>query len=273
MVKLASDYLLYGIAYLQIIRDNSMKIAEIYWLDSMFVRSDEYQETFYYNEDFGKTYVKSSNTIEYPRFKRDFIAKASILPIKTPLGKGTYGSPMWGSALKAVLTEVNIDDFHLNELENNFYGSAIINFNNGKATDEEKDEIEKLITKKFTGHQNAGRFLMSFNKGKDNETTINRLSGDDFDKRFDSLSKKTQKQILTAFGVSPVIFGIEKDTTGFNDEDYQQAFKLFNRTKVQPVQKRLIDTFDRIFGVVGSVKIRPFSIDWSEDEENNDLVE
>lgn len=268
---LSADYWLYGIAYLQVVRAYNGNPTEFYWLDSMYVRSDENGESFYYNEDFGKNYVKTQNTIVYPKYKKDINTPSSVIAIKTPLGKGVYGSPLWGSGIKSVLTEIAIDDFHLNEIENGFFVSSVINFNNGVPSDEDKDEIERLVTKKFTGHENAGRFLLSFNNGKDNATTVEKLTTDDFDKRYESLANKTQKQIFTAFGVSPVIFGVEKESTGFNDEDYMQAFKLANRTRIQPVQRRLIDVFDNVFGQKGSITIKPFSIDWSEDE-NNEIV-
>ena len=268
---LAADYLLYGVCYFEVIEGKNNTPRQLYWLDTLYVRSDEDNETFYYNEKFGSSYVKASDTITFPRFKIGFSQPSSVVMIKTPLGKGTYGSPLWLSGLKAVMTEVAIDDFHLNEIDNNFTASAIINFNNGTPNDEEKAEIEKLIRKKFTGHENGGRFMMSFNNGKDNATTVERLSTDDFDERYNALAEKTQKQIFTAFGVSPVIFGVEKETTGFNSEDYKQAYKLANKTKISPIQKRLIDAIERVIGK-GTMTIAPFSINWDENENNNEEV-
>lgn len=269
---LAADLWLYGICYYQVIRDKGGREAELYWLDALYMRTDDYEETFWYNEDFGKDYVKKQNTIIYPKYKKDILDPASVVCVKTPLGKGAYGSPLWIAGIKAVMTEIAIDDFHLNEIDNNFAGSAIINFNNGIPTDEDKEHIERMIGKKFCGHENAGRFLLSFNNGGDNATTIERLNADDFDDRYESLANKTQKQIFTAFGVSPVLFGIEKDTTGFNSEDYKQAFLLANRTRIYPFQKRLIDSIDRVLGTTGSIKIEPFSIDF-EDTNNNENTE
>lgn len=272
ITHLSADYFLYGVCYIQVVRNLKKEVSQLYWLDALYVRADKDCETFYYNEDFGKNYVKQGNTLTYPKFKKDIIEMSSIIQIRTPLGKGTYGSPIWGSSLKSVLTEIGIDDFHMNELENNFAVSSIINFNNGVPSDEDKDEIEKLVRRKFTGHQNAGTFMLSFNNGVANRTTVERLSTDDFDERYMSLANKTQKQIFTAFGVSPVIFGVEKDTTGFNSEDYQQAFLLANRTKIYPVQKRIIDTIDKVLGVTGSIRIEPFTIDF-EDTNNADNQE
>ena len=273
-VHLAADYVLYGNCFLQVIRNVKNEPVEIYWLDAMYVRTDKNNESFYYNENFGKNYVKSSDTIVYPKFKRDLVQPSSVVMIKTPLSKSTYGNPIWHSALKSVMTEISIDDFHMREIENNFFGSAIINFSNGIPSEEEQEIIEKMVNKKFSGSQNAGRFLLSFNNGVDNKTTVERLGTDDFDKRYESLAKKTQKQIFTAFGVSPVVFGVLEEGKGFSDQDFVSSFKLFNRTRIYPIQTRINDVFDKIFGVENSMTIKPFTIDFTEEgtEDKEDVV-
>lgn len=269
--KLAIDYYTFGICYIQVIRDNAGRVSALYHLDARYVRMDEFNEMFFYNKEFGKKYGRSIKTVIYPKFIPDSNIPASIVCIKTPFSRGVYGTSIWNSAVKSVVTEVQIDTFHLSEIDNNFAASAIINFCNGQPSEEQMDEIEKDVTEKFTGSENAGRFLLSFNNGKDNATTVERIGADDFDKRYESLEKKTQKQIFAAFGASPAIFGIERDSSGFSEEDYKNSYKLYNRTRIKPVQKKLIDAFDRIFGVSGSVVITPYSIEWG-DKENNENV-
>ena len=39
------------------------------------------------------------------------------------------------------------------------------------------------------------------------------------------------------------------------------AFKLFNRTQIVPVQKRIADAFDRVCGEPGVLTITPFTLD------------
>lgn len=268
--KLAYDYLTFGICYIQVIRNKQGDVCEFYYLDSRFVRSDEYNEMFFYNKEFGKRYGRSNKTIIYPKFVADAIdVPSSVICIKTPYSRGTYGIPTWGSAVKAVMIETGIDDFHLSELENNFTASAIINFNNGVPSDEDADEIEKNVREKFSGEQNAGRFVLSFNNGKDNETTVQRLGTDDFDKRYESLAKKTEKQIYTAFGCSGNLFGVPTENKGFNAEEYSQTFTIYNRTRVRPIQMQLIDAFDNVFGLKSSLIIDPFELSENNTNETN----
>lgn len=269
--KLSCDYLTFGIAYLQVLRDKAGRVAEFYHLDSRYMRSDLYNEMFFYNEEFGKKYGRKNKTVIYPKFVRDAVeVPASVICIKTPMSRSTYGVPVWGAALRAVEAEIEIDKFHLNELNNNFMASAIINLNNGQPSDDQADEIEQNFEEKLSGTENAGRFILSFNSSKDNATTIERLSTDDFDKRYESLAKKTETQIYTAFGANPNLFGCSSEgSTGFNQEEFESAFKIYNRCRIRPIQSRLIDAFDKAFGMKGSITIDPFSITEAQNNEAN----
>lgn len=259
--KLSADYLTFGVAYLQVIRDNAGRVSEFVHLDSRFVRSDQYNEVFYYNEEFGKKWGRRSKTLVYPKFVYDAVnVPTSVICIKTPMSRGTYGVPVWGAAVRAVMAEIEIDKFHLNELNNNFTASAIINFNNGTPTQEEASQIEQDVEEKLTGSDNAGRFILSFNNGKDNATTVERLGTDDFDERYNSLAKKTESQIYTAFGANPNLFGVATESNGFNSEEYESAFKIYNRCRIRPIQMKMIDAFDKALGMKGCITISPFSI-------------
>ena len=274
LTSVAGDYILFGIAYIQVIRDNAGRIHSLEWLDSRFIRSDEDNNVFWYNPDFAKKYVRSNKQLVYPKFMKDSMLPASIMVIKTQFSRETYGMPIWESAKKDVAVEIGITDYHLAVLDNNFSPSGIINFNNGTPEQEQQDEIEKLVTKKFTGTHNAGRFMLAFNNGKDNAVTVEKFDSDNFDKKYDALAKKTKENIYAALRANPQLFG-NTVQTGFNSQDYDQAFRIFNRTVIYPLQKRLVDGIDKILGVKGSIKIEPYGIDFTEEEtvDNTETVE
>lgn len=138
-------------------------------------------------------------------------------------------------------------------------GNLIINFNNGEPTDEIREEIERNINEKFSGYQNAGRILISYNADEANKTTIERLDSDDFDEKYQSLSERTRDQIFCAFRANPSLFGLNY-SSGFNENEFNEAFKLYNRTFVRPIQSEICDSFDKIFGIKNSITIEPFSL-------------
>jgi hypothetical protein len=138
--------------------------------------------------------------------------------------------------------------------------NLIINFNNGQPNDEQKLEIEKNINEKFSGYQNAGRILISYNDSDENKTTIERLSGDDFDDKYQALAERSKNQIFTSFRATPNLFGDPSSTTGFNSQEYMESFSLYNKTVVHPIQNAIIEAFNKIMNTDNSITIIPFSL-------------
>lgn len=254
--KVVEDYIIFGVGAINVIRDKANNPREIYWLDARKVRANDKCDVFYFSEDWNKTYGRV-DCIKLPKFKKDSVEPSSIIYFKRKQSRGVYPVPMWGAAVKSVVTEVEIGKYHLNEIFNNFAASAVINFNNGVPDDEDKDEIEKNVNEKFTGSENAGRFMLSFNDNKENAVTVERLGTDDFDQRYSALASRVRSEIFTAFRANPNLFGLPTENLGFNNEEYESTFKLFNRTVVRPIQNDLIALF-RDLGT--EIEITPFSM-------------
>lgn len=256
--KLAFDYMIFGGFAFQVIRNMEGGIAEIYALDFMKVRSDEKNEIFYYCDDWSKWGAKAKI---YPKFGVNDENPTSIFYYKGSVTRGVYPTPVYGAALVACELEKAINEFHLNNINNGFASNLIINFNNGQPNEEQKKEIERDVQEKFSGYQNAGRILLSFNDSDENATKVERLEGDDFDDKYSALADRSREQIFVAFRATPNLFGFPNQTTGFNEQEYASSFKLYNRTVVRPIQNVLIDAFDKVFGQKGSITIAPFTLE------------
>lgn len=268
--NLAKDLLIYGNAFVQVIRNKAGGIGELYNLNPKYVRCSKKNDLFYYSEDFAKKYNRSSKIVVYPKFIYEATDIAtSVIMLKTENDK-TYGLPQYIASLKDCEVERALSEFNLSQLENGFYGSYVFNFSNGIPTDEMKAEIEREVTEKFCGVSNAGRILLNFSNGKDNGVTLQKMDVVNYAEKYDTTANRASKKIYESFGASPVIFGVEKETTGFNSEDYEQAFKLYNRVRVSPIQKKIVTMLDKIFNMKGSVEIMPFTIDWSENKDNTE---
>ena len=96
---------------------------------------------------------------------------------------------MYIGALNAVETSIEIGKFHLNNIQKNFNVNTIISFNNGIPDDTKQEEIAKKITDKFAGTTADSNFLINF-ENKDQAVNVDRLQGDDFDKKYEALTKK-----------------------------------------------------------------------------------
>ena len=265
---IAKDYEIYGGFALQIIRNLVGMVAEVYYIDMRFLRTNKEGNVFYYCEDWSKCGKK--DVIVYPAFmpnlKWDTLDDeqrnrnaSSILYVKN-VHTQVYPAPLYAASIKACEIERLIDDFHINSLQNQFVSSAIINFNNGDPGDEMKKEIEDAINEKFAGAANGGRIMLSFNKNKESATDIVEFEVKDFGERYKALSEHSRQQIFTAFRANPNLFGIPTEGNGFANEQYAESFKLYNRTQIQPVQRLIADTYDKIYATKGVLTIVPFSM-------------
>ena len=264
--RISTDYLIFGGFALQVIRNAIGEITELYWIDFTKIRSDKKNEVFFYSEDWCKSYGRVKYIV-YPKFNPDDSNPTSIFYYKGNKTRGTYPVPVYNAAITSCELEKKINQFHLSEINNNFLTSKIINFNSGVPDDDLKNEIERNLNEKFSGSENAGRILISFNNNKDSETTVADIPQDEFGERYDSLAKRSTSQIFTAFRATPNLFGLPTETTGFNQQEFAEAFKLYNRTAVKPIQKVIVDTFDKIFGVDGSITIEPFNLEYDSEQE------
>ena len=262
--RISTDYLIFGGFALQVIRNAVGNITEIYWVDFTKIRSDKKNEVFFYSDEWDKSYGRVKYII-YPKFNEVDSNPSSIFYYKGNKTRGTYPTPIYNAAISSCELEKKINEFHLNEISNNFLTSKIINFNSGVPDDDLKNEIERNINEKFSGSENAGRILISFNPNKDSETTVTDLPMDDFAERYDALQARCREQIFLAFRAQPIIFGLQKENNGFSQDEYLQAFALYNRTVVQPIQQVIIKSFDKILGFEGSLTIVPFSIEVTKD--------
>lgn len=270
--RIASDYMIFGAFAIQVIRNLGGKIAEIYWVDINKLRSDEKNEVFFYSDDWGKSYGRVKY-ITYPKFNPNDENPTSIFYFKGYKTRSTYGTPVWNAAVKNVMIERAITDFHFNEINNNFLGSKMISFNNGTPDDNLRAEIERNLNEKFSGSGNAGRFMISFSESRENAPEVLNLGTDDFDRRYETLEKRNGSQIFVAFRATPVLFGLVTESNGFSTNEYRDSYKIFNRCMIQPIQKNIVDVFDKIFGVKSSITITPFKIDFEEDDNNNKNVQ
>ena len=266
---IAKDFEIYGGFALQVIRNLAGEVAEVYYIDMRYLRTNKEGDVFYYSEKWGKS--SRTDMVVYPAFlpKLDWEKlsdeernrhASSILFVKN-VHTQVYPAPLYAASVKACEIERLIDEFHLSDINNHFVSSAIINFNNGDPGQEIKSEIERDFNEKFCGASNGGRVAFSWNPNKESATDIVEFKMEDFGERYKALSQHSRTQIFTSFRAIPLLFGLTSEAnTGFSTEEFEQSFKLYNRTQIQPVQRMICDAYDKIYGQRGVLTIRPFSL-------------
>lgn len=267
----ALDYFLFGGFALEVIRGADGNVCEIYNMDMECIRTNDDVNVFWWSE---KWKGGGRDATELPAFmpdvnwavlsdvERDRIAR-SVLYVKNTR-KRVYPLPPFAQAVVACETERAIDTYHINSIKNGFSSDVMIQFCNGIPTDEVKAEIERDLMEKYGGEYNAGRMFTSYSPDRAHSAIVTPIRTEDFGNRYEALAKRCRQQIFTSFRANPNLFGIPTDNLGFSAEEYDQAFRLFNRTQIQPAQKRIAEAFAKVLGPGGSLAIVPFSMEDSQ---------
>ena len=150
------------------------------------------------------------------------------------------------------LLEEEIADYLINEVQNGFSGTKVINVNNGIPTDEQQNLIQAKITQKLTGSKGQ-KVIVSFNDNKESAITVDDIPLNDAPEHYTYLSEEAMRKIMLSHSVtSPLIFGIAS-TNGFssNADELQNSFVLFDNMVIRPFQEMLLDAFDEILAYNG----------------------
>ena len=150
------------------------------------------------------------------------------------------------------LLEEEIADYLINEVQNGFSGTKVINVNNGIPTDEQQNLIQSKITQKLTGSRGQ-KVIVSFNDNKESAITVDDIPLNDAPEHYTYLSEEAMRKIMLSHSVtSPLIFGIAS-TNGFssNADELQNSFVLFDNMVIRPFQEMLLDAFDEILAYNG----------------------
>jgi hypothetical protein len=179
---------------------------------------------------------------------RQLLWYASYGPAALPsCGPNIYPYPDYIGCIPYIEADYEIANFHLNNIRNSFCGNFLINLYNGQPTDEDQREIEKRIQHKFTGSDNAGRFVLNFADSKERGAEIHALEPAQFDTLFVELNKTVQQEIFTGHKVtSPMLFGIRTEGQLGGRQELLEAYELFKNTYINHRRQIIEEVFNRL---------------------------
>lgn len=245
--KCIADYKIFGQYAMQILRAKGGGVAKILHIPINKLgmeRADENGDinNVYYCDDW--TNPNKFKPEPYPIFKGDLTQPIMIKMVQPYRpGKVYWSDPNYLSGLQYAEMEEEISNYCINHIKSGLSFGYIINFNNGGAlSPEQKDDIERMIREKLTGSSNAGKFILSFNDGKEAEVTVVPLEVNDAHNQWEFLTKESRQQLITAHGVFPNLFGIN-DGGGFanNADELNVQSKLLQDLQISPMQSMFID--------------------------------
>lgn len=168
------------------------------------------------------------------------------------VGMKYYAYPDYQGAIPYAKLEEEIADYLINEVQNGFAPTTIINFNNGTPTEEQQQIITSKVNSKLSGARGL-KTIVAFNSNETNKTTIDSVPLNDAPEHYSYLSDECMRKIMLGHNVtSPLLFGIAS-TTGFsaNADELKNSSILFDNMVIKPLQDEFIEAFDRILAYNG----------------------
>jgi len=195
----------------------------------------------YYSRDW-QDIRKQRNRPEYvPLFNPEDPSPRQVLFFHLhSVGSLYYPRPDYISSKDWIELTRHISEYHVNNILNGFFPSFHINFGNGEPSPEAQRIIMKEIEKSLSGTQNAGKFLITFTKSKDEAPEIQPFPVTDADKQYQYLSTEATSQIIVAHRVtSPLLMGVRTDGNGLgsNTDEIKAALYVFTKQVIEPFQR------------------------------------
>ena len=253
--RVVNDFYMLGNAAFQVIYTaDKSKIAEVYHMPVETLRAEKCNdageiEAYYYAYDWSKVRNKSQAE-RIPAFGYGAAGeKVEILYIR-PYRSGSYyySGPDYSGGLPYCELENEIANYHINNIKNGLAPSMIINFNNGIPPQEEQDNIDFAIKQKWSGTNNAGKYILAFNDDSQKAASIEPVTLSEAHLQYEFLSKESTSKILVAHRItSPMLFGI-KDNTGLgnNADEIKNAFNLLDNVVIRPKQEEIAKGIDQL---------------------------
>lgn len=275
--KIVNDYVLYGGYALNVIWSRDRKsISEVYHIDFAKIRCMKQNDknkitTYLYSKDWSN-YRKAENTpLEIPAFDIKTKEPSQLIYVKQYRpGFDYYPVPSYVGALSYIEIDTEIANFHLSHIKNGMTPNIILNFNNGIPSDDERKTIEKQINQKYTGTDNAGKFILTFSEDKDKAPTVTTLSPSQLDKQFIALEASVLQNILSGHKIiSPMLVGIKTEGQLGGGNELDNAFTLFQNSVIKPLQKNTLNVINKICKINGLqelniIPVAPLEFSWSE---------
>jgi hypothetical protein len=254
--KMVLDRKMFGQFAIQVhYNDKHDKILKAYHIPVNLLRAEKCDKDgqitgYYYSDNWDDT--KKFAPIRFNAFGYGK-EKIEILFSKPySVGMKYYAYPDYQGAVPYTLLEEEIADYLINEVQNGFSGTKVVNFNNGVPTDEQQQIISNKVLDKLTGSRGQ-KVIVAFNNNAESKTTVEDIPLNDAPEHYTYLSEECLRKIMLGHNItSPLLFGVAS-TNGFssNADELKNSSVLFDNMVIRPFQEEILDAFDSILAFNG----------------------
>ena len=257
--KVSIDIEVFGGAYMEIVWSKiGGQIASISHIDYTKIRSNK-DNTQYWIKDWNDRKAEAEVVLGY---NKDLREGKQILYIKEYRpGLDTYALPGYIGALNYIESDVEVSKHVLGNAQTGFSASKLITLPNGEPTPDEKRNIERRFTERFSG-SDGKKFILSFVQDIAKKPAVDDLGASDLTKEdFGRVDTMIQQNIFAGHQITtPSLFGILVEGSLGTRSEIRDGYEVFKNTYVNDKQQYLEGIFNslaEINGVTTKIYIKP----------------
>jgi hypothetical protein len=270
--KVMLDFILYGGFALNIVwrKDREMGF-EMYYMDFSKLRAEKSDmhdrvNNYYYSSDW-----------MYPK-KQPFVPRkiAAFNPANEEpsqvfyyrnhaVGQSYYPTPSYWGGATAIATQIEIFNWHFNNIVNGLSPNILISLNTGIPGPEEREQIYNQLNAKYGGSNQAGKLFLTFADSKEQAPEVTTINSNSSDKMWIELNQMVQETILTSHQISsPELLGIQVPGA-LGSSEHLEAQDHFQHLVIDPLQTEVKVVMEKILalrdgGIPTEIEVKPFEM-------------
>ena len=251
--RLIKDRILFGQAAVQITYSGVGRRKKIQKLTHFPIQTLAFEKmsmgkvkAVYYHPDWSK-YEKRDKLKRIPLFGMSEDPKSETeIAICKPYVPGYwyFALPQYAGGLDYALLESRISEFLINDIDNGFSGTTIMNINRNIKDPDKRDYMVASVKEKLSG-VNGDKTVIFFNENPNQSTTLERFPLSDAPSHYDYLAQESARKILTAHRITnPKLLAIPtpgEGGLGNNANEIQTAAEMLQNLVIEPLQIEVVD--------------------------------
>jgi len=268
--KVSIDIEIFGGAYLEVIWSlTGGQLTDVLHIDYTKIRSNADNTQFWYKKDWNE---RKDELIPMMAFNTKVRQGKQILYIKEYRpGLDTYALPGYMGALNYIESDIEVSRHVLGNAQTGFSASKLITLPNGEPSPDEKRNIERRFTDRFSG-SDGKKFILSFTTDPARKPIIEDLGASDITKEdFTRVDLIIQNNLFAGHQItSPSLFGIAEPGQLGSRTQMRDSYEIFKNTYVNDKQQFLESIFNELAVLKGAtseisiIPVEPIGFELSE---------
>jgi len=268
--KVSIDIELFGGAYLEVIWSKvGERIASLSHIDYTKIRSNKDNTQFWYKNNWQDRKEEVEVIAAYNTGNK--VGKQILYIKEYRPGLDTYALPAYMGALNYIESDVEVSRHVLGNAQTGFSASKLITLPNGEPSPDEKRNIERRFTDRFSG-SDGKKFILSFVQDAAKKPVIDDLGASDLTKEdFNQVDKMIQQNIFAGHQITtPSLFGVLVEGSLGTRSEIRDGYEVFKNTYVNDKQQFLESIFNKLAKINGASSdiyikpVEPISFEFSE---------